>query len=211
MSSQNSISFDHNNLHLNGSGGLSCLQLDICQTGRFWAAVTEDGLIMYSLDDSIQFDPFDLDVDCTPNSVMESLKANNWLRGLVFALKLSDKALFLTTFLAIPFQHIDLTLRSLPPKYLSRLMFFLGNYLFNQESFCEVSGRPIWTELERILDWSISILSNHSSKMKTNYEVSSSIKTSTRSAHRFLSEQIKSFMCIADENRYLIEALNFKA
>lgn len=208
---QSSVSLDHGNLHLNGTGGLSCLQLDICQTGRFWAAITGDGLMMYSLDDSVQFDPFDLEIDCTPDSVIESLNAKDWLRSLVFALKLSDKALFLNTFLAIPFQHIDLTLRSLPPRYLSRLIFFLGNYLFSHESFCEVSGRPVWTELERILDWSISVLSNYSSKAKANYEFSSSIKTSTRSAHRFISEQIKSFMCVADENRYLIEALNFKA
>ena len=121
---QNSISFNQRNMQLNENNGLSCLQLGICQTGRFWAAVTDDGLMVYSLDDSVQFDPFDLEVDCTPDTVMESLKAQNWLKGLVFALRLSDRALFLTAFLAIPFPQIDMTLRSLPPKVLVSIDLF---------------------------------------------------------------------------------------
>lgn len=52
-------------------------------TNRSWAAVTTEGLIVYSLDDQLIFDPFELDVDITTQSVMETLKSKQYLKALV--------------------------------------------------------------------------------------------------------------------------------
>lgn len=41
-----------------------CLQ--ICPTGRSWAAATCEGVLLFSMDDDLVFDPTDLDVDVTP-------------------------------------------------------------------------------------------------------------------------------------------------
>ncbi|CAN4086775.1 unnamed protein product [Withania somnifera] len=40
--------------------------LRIAPTGRTWAAVTTDGVLIYSMDESFIFDPTDLDIDVTP-------------------------------------------------------------------------------------------------------------------------------------------------
>lgn len=40
--------------------------LKIAPTGRSWAAATTEGVLMYSIDESLIFDPVDLDVDVTP-------------------------------------------------------------------------------------------------------------------------------------------------
>lgn len=41
-----------------------CLQ--ISPTGRSWAAATCEGVLVFSMDDDLIFDPTDLDVDVTP-------------------------------------------------------------------------------------------------------------------------------------------------
>ena len=42
-------------------------------TGRAWAAASTEGLLIYSVDDSLTFDPFYLDIDLTPQSLLAVL------------------------------------------------------------------------------------------------------------------------------------------
>jgi periodic tryptophan protein 2 len=42
-------------------------------TGRSWAAATTEGLLIYSLDETLMFDPFDLDEDITPATIQRVL------------------------------------------------------------------------------------------------------------------------------------------
>ena len=45
-----------------------CLQ--ICPTGRSWAAATCEGVLLFSMDDDLVFDPTDLDIDVTPEVIL---------------------------------------------------------------------------------------------------------------------------------------------
>lgn len=40
--------------------------LHISPTGRSWVAATTEGVLVYSMDDNMVFDPTDLDIDVTP-------------------------------------------------------------------------------------------------------------------------------------------------
>ena len=40
--------------------------LHISPTGRSWVAATTEGVVVYSMDDNMIFDPTDLDMDVTP-------------------------------------------------------------------------------------------------------------------------------------------------
>ena len=44
--------------------------------GREWAAVSTEGLLLYSLDANMTFDPFELDIDVTPTNIRKELKVS---------------------------------------------------------------------------------------------------------------------------------------
>ena len=50
---------------------VTCVQFS--PTARSWAACTTEGLLIYSLDSSLIFDPFDLDIEITPKTIKETL------------------------------------------------------------------------------------------------------------------------------------------
>lgn len=98
-------------------------------TGRVWAAASTEGLLMYSLDDSITFDPFDLDMDLTPQSVLQVLTSGEYLKALVMAFRLNEKVLIRRTYESVPHGDIQLVARQLPVVYLPAMLRFLGMHV----------------------------------------------------------------------------------
>ncbi|CAM0142760.1 unnamed protein product [Umbelopsis sp. WA50703] len=110
-------------------------------TGRSWAAASTEGLLIYSLDDTIVFDPFDLEIDITPDSVLETLEAKEYLRALCMAFRLNEKNIIQQVFEGIPPKDIELVAQDLPEKYLERLLKFVGVHM---ESSPHVEFHLIW-------------------------------------------------------------------
>lgn len=50
-------------------------------TGQAWASVTTEGLLIYSLDSGILFDPFHLDITITAASVIKELHNQEYTAG----------------------------------------------------------------------------------------------------------------------------------
>ncbi|KAI9304687.1 WD40 repeat-like protein [Cunninghamella echinulata] len=124
-------------------------------TGRSWAAATTDGLLIYSLDDTILFDPYDLEIDITPESVLETLQLDgDYLKALCMAFRLNEKTITKKVYEGIPPDSIDLVARGLPEKYLDKLLKFIGVYM-------EVSPH-----IEFHLLWVTSLLSAHGRYLK---------------------------------------------
>ncbi|KAG6868134.1 hypothetical protein C0993_007257 [Termitomyces sp. T159_Od127] len=98
-------------------------------TGRAWAAASTEGLLIYSLDESVTFDPFDLSIDLTPQSVLEVLTAQEYLKALVMAFRLSEKSLIQRVYEAIPRGDIRLVTRQLPFIYVPLLLRFVSEHL----------------------------------------------------------------------------------
>lgn len=59
----------------------SCVRFS--PTGRAWSAATTEGLLVYSLDDSLTFDPFELDEDVTPEAIMRVITEGNYSKALL--------------------------------------------------------------------------------------------------------------------------------
>lgn len=87
-------------------GFMLCLQVDtnrfsfyinlmyfIILLGRAWAAATTEGLMIYSLDSSMVFDPFDLDIKVTPNSTRKALAKGEYSTALILSFKLNEMKL----------------------------------------------------------------------------------------------------------------------
>lgn len=98
-------------------------------TGRSWAAATTNGLMIYSLDEDILFDPFDLEIDITPETVVEALADKEYLKSLCMAFRLNEKPLLHTVFEGIPHESVELVARGMPEKYLHKLLTFVGMHM----------------------------------------------------------------------------------
>ncbi|KAG5646726.1 hypothetical protein DXG03_002408 [Asterophora parasitica] len=98
-------------------------------TGRAWAAASTEGLLIYSLDDSVTFDPFDLSIDLTPQSVLEVLATREYLKALVMAFRLNEKPLIQRVYEAVPRGDIRLVARQLPFIYVPLLLRFVAEHL----------------------------------------------------------------------------------
>ena len=64
--------------------------LEFSPTGREFAAATTEGLLMYSLDSKMIFDPFELEEEITPKATRLMLREQEYDRALSMALKLNE-------------------------------------------------------------------------------------------------------------------------
>ncbi|XP_070161171.1 periodic tryptophan protein 2 homolog [Polyergus mexicanus] len=130
-----------------------CLQFS--PTGQAWAAVTTEGLLIYSLDIGLMFDPFQLELGVTPDTVKKTLDECDYAKALMMALKLNEKLLTQQVIEAIPYKEIELTTTSMPDIYVEKLLKFIASEL---ESTRHIHFYLLWIE---------TILTKHGSRINT--------------------------------------------
>lgn len=91
-------------------------------TGHSWAAATTEGLLVYSLDDSLTFDPTDLTESLTVDAFHQSLKSKSYLRALLIALRLKDAKLVETAIFSTPIQQVPVVVAGVPKAYILPLL-----------------------------------------------------------------------------------------
>lgn len=126
-------------------------------TGRSWAAASTEGLLIYTLDQSVLFDPFDLDIDITPETTLEVLEQEReYLKALVMAFRLNEAPLIRQVWRAIRPDDIRLVVKQLPVNYLERLVRFVAKQM----------GESPHVELG--LRWMETILIEHGKYLRDN-------------------------------------------
>lgn len=132
---------------------VSCVRFS--PTGRAWSACTTEGLLTYSLDTTLLFDPFDLDVEITPRVIRETLlEKQDYALALMQSLRLNEEALISLVIERTPYNSIDIVVGSLSDAYVDRLLSFIANQV-------EKSAH-----LEFYLTWSQAILYRHGGRIK---------------------------------------------
>jgi hypothetical protein len=71
-------------------------------SGHAFGAATTEGLLIYSLDASLWFDPFQLDMAVTPASIREALKRGENTLALASAIRLNEANVTLEAIETIP-------------------------------------------------------------------------------------------------------------
>lgn len=79
-----------------------CGQCSVPSAGHCWAATTTEGLLIYSLDTQLLFDPFQLDTSITPARVRAALREGLFTRALLMALRLNERPLVQEALEAVP-------------------------------------------------------------------------------------------------------------
>ena len=123
-------------------------------TSRSWSACTTEGLLTYSLDTTLIFDPFDLDIEITPKAIRDTLDNQDYSLALMQALRLNEEALVLQVLEKTPYQSIDLIVGSMSDTYVDKLMAFIATQI-------EKSAH-----IEFYLIWSQAIMYKHGNRIK---------------------------------------------
>lgn len=161
-------------------------------TGRAFCAASTEGLLLYSLDAGAVFDPFDLDVDITPESTLETLRRREWLKALVMAFRLSDQKLVRQVHRSVAVSDIGLVVRDLPQVYLERLLRFVAK---------ESDSSP---HLELNLLWLESLLNQHGRVLKERQGEYAEV---VRMVQRAIARTQGEIMKVADQNEHTIDYL----
>ncbi|KAF2276474.1 WD40 repeat-like protein [Westerdykella ornata] len=159
-------------------------------TGRSFCAASTEGLLVYSLDTGVMFDPFDLDVSVTPASTLETLKRCEYLKALVMAFRLNDRGLVRAVYQAIPIGDVGLVAREVPRVYLARLLRFVA---------VQADESP---HVEFNLRWIEALLTWHGRWMRENR---GGLEAEVRSVEKVVRRLQGEIVRVAEENVYRVE------
>jgi periodic tryptophan protein 2 len=161
-------------------------------TGRAFCAASTEGLLVYSLDSMLNFDPFDLDLDITPATTLEAIRMKDFLRALVMAFRLNELPLVHRVYEAIPVANVSLVVKSLPTVYLARLLRFIAQA--TDES----------PHLEFNLRWIEALLNSHGPYVK---EHASLFASELRTVQKAIAKTQSELARLADDNIYTLDYL----
>jgi len=149
-------------------------------TGRAWAAATTEGLLIYGLDESLAFDPFELDEDITPESITKTLARREYARALVMALHLNEEPLIARCVEGVPLSSIPLVAQTLRGEmYLQRLLQLLAK---------RMERSP---HLEFYLQWSLAVLNTHGQTLRDDPSSSATCLPTLRSLQKSIARHLQ--------------------
>ncbi|KIW80018.1 hypothetical protein Z517_06633 [Fonsecaea pedrosoi CBS 271.37] len=170
--------------------------VEFAPTGRSFCAASTEGLLIYSLDNvgMEDFDPFDLDIDVTPQNVRAILAQEEpeYLKALIMAFRLNDKPLLRQAYEAVPFGSVPLLVRELPKVYLGKLLMLIAQQMENHP------------HLEFALRWLGEILSVHGRYIKERH---GEFAAELRSILRGVDSRGKTVRSLSERNVFEIEFL----
>ncbi|TQV92053.1 hypothetical protein V2A60_004358 [Cordyceps javanica] len=161
--------------------------------GTSFCAASTEGLLIYSLDTTVQFDPFDLNMEITPASTLAVLEnERDYLKALVMAFRLNEGALVRRVFQAVPPGDVGLAVAGLPVVYVPRLLRFVA---------AQTEESP---HMEFCLLWIKALVDKHGAWLTANRgKVDVELRVVNRAVNR-MRDDIKR---LADENVYMVDYL----
>lgn len=162
-------------------------------SGTSFCAASTEGLLVYSVDSDIEFDPYDLDITITRDTVMHTLKNDkNYPKSIAMAFRLNEVDITKAVFLSVPYQNIKEVVTGLASTYMPQLLRFVAEQLETSPHF-ELC--MIW--IQSIADVHGPWLAAHSNKYGVELKLVAKAVTHVRTQIRKLAE----------DNRYTAEYL----
>ncbi|KAK9874735.1 hypothetical protein WA026_005548 [Henosepilachna vigintioctopunctata] len=162
--------------------------LQFSPTGQQWAAATTEGILVYSLNLGLVFDPWDLQMGITPSAVRKALKKKNFHEALIMSMKLNEQSLILEVIENIPLKDVELIVSSLSVQYVDKVLVIVAGALGNSN------------HLEFYLIWIQFILSVHGPNIKKQKNLPSILNV-----EKVLSRRYNDLSKICDHNKYTMQ------
>merc|ERR1712216_137219 len=148
-----------------------------------------EGLLIYSLDETMTFDPSDLDLEVTPDNVNKCVDERMFSKALMMSLSLNEEPLIQQVVESCPYEDISLIVRSLPQHRLQRVLDLISKVL---------GSSP---HLEFYLIWARAILTFHGDFLKTS---SNRLLPTFRSLYKTINTQYNDLTNICSDNKYML-------
>ncbi|KAK3997556.1 WD40-repeat-containing domain protein [Cladorrhinum sp. PSN332] len=161
--------------------------------GTAFCAASTEGLLIYSLDSTVQFDPFDLNMEITPASTLAVLQQEkDYLKALVMAFRLNEAGLIQRVFQAIPYTDIGLVVEHFPTVYVARLLRYVA---------AQTEQSP---HIEFCMLWIKALVDKHGAWLMANR---GKVDVELRIVARAVSKMRDEIRRLADENVYTVDYL----
>lgn len=160
-------------------------------TSSAFAAASTEGLLVFSTDTSVVFDPFDLDMDVTPQSIFETLQERNWVFALVMAFRLNEDNLIERVVESVPVKDVKLVCSDIPAVYVNRLLKYLGEKLNKSEGSQHIEFNLLWVR---------ETLNSHGRYIN---EHKFDFQPSMRLVQRFLARVAKDVVLVSKRSGYM--------
>ncbi|KAJ9599045.1 hypothetical protein L9F63_010502, partial [Diploptera punctata] len=170
-----------------------CLQFS--PTGEAWAACTTEGLLVYSLDAGMVFDPFQLELNITPDSIKQTLADGEYSKAYGHSIEI--KAIYLghQVIENIKPEDVELIVRSLPEEYMERTLRFVASSL---ESSQHIEFYLIW--IQHLLTLHGPQLQAHSKKAQ--------VMPIMLTLQKNLTRKYEDLCLICDFNKYTLQYIS---
>jgi len=159
-------------------------------TGRCWAAATTEGLLLYSLDEDLVFDPTDLTEDLTPEACHRALSSKSYVRALLIALRLGDRGLLRHCVFSTPAQQVPTVAATLPAAFVPQVL----------TSLSELVGES--AHLEFLLMWVRGVCVSHGVQLEG---AGPSVMPALRSLQKVLNRLHEDLSTACEGNMYTLE------
>lgn len=160
-------------------------------TSAAFAAASTEGLLVFSADLELVFDPFDLDMDVTPESIGEALAERTWVVALVMAFRLNEKHLIDRVMESVPVADVRLVCADLPAVYANRLLQHLGEKMNSPNGSQHIEFNLLW--VKATLDSHGRYINQHKNEFLLNL----------RMVQRFLARVAKEVVVMSKRSGYL--------
>ncbi|KAI1474204.1 periodic tryptophan protein 2 [Daldinia eschscholtzii] len=161
--------------------------------GTSFCAASTEGLLIYSVDNELQFDPFDLNMEITPASTLAVLEnERDYLKALVMAFRLNEAGLIKRIFQSVPYTDIPLVVEQFPTVYVARLLRFVA---------AQTEESP---HIEFCLLWIKALVDKHGSWLTANRN---KVDVELRVVSRAITRMRNEIKRLADENVYTVDYL----
>eukprot|EP00537_Pseudo-nitzschia_pungens_P009928 CAMPEP_0172384884 /NCGR_PEP_ID=MMETSP1061-20121228/2579_1 /TAXON_ID=37318 /ORGANISM="Pseudo-nitzschia pungens, Strain cf. pungens" /LENGTH=931 /DNA_ID=CAMNT_0013113665 /DNA_START=146 /DNA_END=2941 /DNA_ORIENTATION=+ len=171
-------------------------QVSFSSTGREWAAVSGEGLHVYSLDEDMLFDPISLTEAITPAAVETKIEQKSYSMALRMALHLNEETLIKQVLEEIPYASITSVVRTIGPEQLERLMNTIAKVM---------DSSP---HVQYYLSWCLEMLKTHGVHMDKQR---SSFMRAFRSMHKVVQTKHDELKTICNQNRYTLDFIESQA
>ena len=171
-------------------------------TGRMWAAVTHEGVLLYgegdarieNSDDTV-FDPVNLGIDITPKSAAQAASDKHYRKALMIALRLGERTILNNVLEKIPTEEISLVVDEIPSAYFVQLVHLLA---------WRIENTP---HIDFNLMWAKRLLLRHGGQAHSLSRDRETVNTALRTLLRVTTAQSKQLTPVADKNLYTLSYL----
>jgi periodic tryptophan protein 2 len=172
------------------------VQVAFSPTGREWAAVSGEGLHVYSLDEDMLFDPISLTEAITPAAAVANLQAKRYSMALRMAIHLNEFVLVKQVLEDIPYASISSVASTVSPEQLERLMNVIAKIMERSP------------HIQYYLQWCIELLRTHGLYMDRHR---TSFMRAFRAMNKTVQTRYDELKTICNDNRYTLDFIEDQA